>query len=163
MNLPQSSGRVSVTKHDNFNLFKLYQETSPNKYASEEAIKSIHTQNDISTIFFSRENIDALQDSIRYLVYTKSCKKHTIDKQSENDLLIIMRSIYLQYAEHKPYNILDQIKVLNLYVVEYCVPKILEEINIYLYYRKDISQLPMPMERGEFISAKGNKVLEQRF
>jgi hypothetical protein len=96
-------------------------------------------------------------------VYTKSCKKHVIDKQSENDLLIIMRSIYLQYAEHKPYNILDQIKVLNKHVVEFCVPKILEEINIYLYYRKDISQLPMPMERGEFISAKGNKVLEQRF
>ena len=164
MNPPQSSnGRVSVTEHDNFQLFDLYKEAKPYKFASEDAIKSIHSQNEISDIFFSRQNIDALQDAIRYLVYKKSCNKHVIGKQSETDLLIIMRSVYLQYAQHIPYKITEQIQVLNKHVLEYCVPKILEEINIYMHYRKDISQLPVPMDRGEFISSKGNKVLEQRF
>lgn len=157
------NGRVDTVKNDNYDLYKLYRENRPYKNANYEAIKSIHNKNEVSEVFFSRQNIDYLHEAIRYMVYEKSCKKHVIDRQSETDLLIIMRSIYLQYGEFKAYNIREQVRELNSIVLEYCVPKILEEIRLYMHYRKDISQLPVPMERGEFVSSKGTKVLEQNF
>jgi hypothetical protein len=160
-----NNGRVDVEENDNYEMYNLFKQNSnyKNDQASVEAIKNIHSKNPLSDIFFSPQNMNYLHDAIRYMVYEKSCKKHIIDKQSETDLFIIMRSIYLQYGEHKPYGIKDQVKELNTLVLNYCVPKILEEIKIYLHYRKDIASLPVPMDRGEFISAKGTKILEQKF
>ena len=159
----QSNGRVDTLQDNNYEMYNLFNEKTQYRNAGDEAIKSVHQRNEVSDIFFSRQNIDYLQDALRYLVYEKSCKKHVIDKQSETELIIVMRSTYLQYGEHKPYGIADQIKQLNTAVLNYCVPKILEEIKQYLYYRKDISALPVPMDRGQFVSSKGTKVLEQRF
>jgi len=42
--------------------------------------------------------MNLIQDGIRYQVYLKTDKKHIIDKQSEVELEIIMRSIYLQHS-----------------------------------------------------------------
>lgn len=162
----QNNGRVTdTTENTNFELYDIFKESErkPNRWVSDEALKSIHSKSELSELFFSRTNIDTVQEGIRYLVYKKSCGKHIIDKQSETDLIVIMRSIYLQYGEYKPYGIKEQVRDLNSRVLEYCVPKILEEINIYMHYRKDISSLPTPMDRGQFMSAKGTKVLEQRF
>lgn len=161
----QNNGRVSDTvQNTNFELYDMFKEKGkPNRWVGDEALKNIHTKNPLSEIFFSRKNIDALQEGVRYTVFKKSCGKHVIGQQSETDLIVIMRSIYLQYGEYKPYGIMDQVRDLNTRVLEYAVPKILEEINIYMQYRKDINSLPVPMDRGEFISAKGTKVLEQRF
>lgn len=163
--MSQNNGRFTDDiRGDNFQLYQLYvNQSQPHKRAGQEAIKSIHGKNELSETFFSRKNIDALQEGIRYTVYKKSCGKYVIGKQSETDLIIVMRSTYLQYGEYKPYGILDQVRELNKRVLEYCVPKILEEIKLYMYYRKDISQMPIPLERGEYISSKGTKVLEQRF
>jgi len=69
-----------------------------------------------------------------------------------------MRSIYLDYAKHVSYKILDQIKDLNDRVIQFCVPKIMQEIGMYMQYKKDISKLPDPMDRGQFSSSKGEKV-----
>lgn len=155
-----SNGRVDVLNNDNYKAYGLFEEDKKDSDSfNKEAIRNIHINNPISTIFFSQQNIDALQEAIRYQVYVKSCNKHIIDKQSETELFIVMRAMYLQYAQHKPYGILDQIKDLNKLVLEHVVPKILNEIQIYTFYKKDIQQLPVPMERGEFSSSKGTKVL----
>lgn len=160
METTKSNGRVDVLNDANYQSYRLFEEEKkdPNSF-NKEAIRNIHINNPISTIFFSQQNIDALQEAIRYQVYKKSCKQHIIDKQSETELFIIMRAYYLQYAEHKPHSILDQIKDLNRMVIEYCVPKILNEISIYTHYKNDIQQLPIPMERGAYSSSKGTKVL----
>jgi hypothetical protein len=126
---------------------------------NKEAIKNIHINNPLSTVFFSQTNVDALQEAIRYQVYVKSDKEHIIDKQSETELFIIMRATYLQNGKHLPYGVLDQVKQLNQLVIDFCVPKILNEISIYMHYKRDIQQLPVPMQRGEFSSSKGTKVL----
>jgi hypothetical protein len=157
------NGRVNTTENNNFLMYDMYKEQKQNMFVSEEAIKNIHTKNELSDLFFSRENIDILHDGIRYLVSKKTCGKFVIDRQSENDLIIVMRSIYLQYGEHKPLGLVEQVKELNTRVLEYCVPKIIEEIKIYMQYRNDISSLPVPLSRGEFVSSKGTKVLEQSF
>lgn len=163
-----NNGRVISSggpNNQNFEPYSLFKDECSKQFnlKGNEALKSIHSKNALSDVFFSRQNMDALQDAIRFLVYEKSCKKHVIDRQSETDLVVIMRSVYLEYGEYKPYHIADQVRELNAKVLEYCVPRILQEIKLYLHYRQDITTLPVPLERGEFTSTKGSKVLEQRF
>ena len=52
-----------------------------------------------SEMYFCHANVNILQDGIRYSDIRKANEKHIIGKQSEHDLIIIMRSIYLQYAK----------------------------------------------------------------
>jgi hypothetical protein len=125
-----------------------------------DAMKGIHQKNTLNEVFFSKENIDALQHGIRHLVWVNSCKRHVIGNQSEDELKIIMRSIYLQYSKNQPFHIIEQVKELNAKVLEYAVNTILHEIEMYLNYRKDITQLPTPLERSPNVSSKGSKTLE---
>lgn len=157
------NGRVDTLKGDNFQMYKLF-ETGNDKYSdfSKEAVTGIHTNTPLNSLFFSRENIDALQQGIRYLVAKHSDNKYIIGNQSEVELQIVMRAVYLQDAKHKPYGVVQQVQELNKLVLDYCVPRILEEVKMYNHYKQDVSQLPMPLERGQFSSAKGTRVLESR-
>ena len=56
-----NNGRVDVVNNNNFNMYDMFKEETKSKYVSEEAIKSIHSKNELSEIFFSRQNIDILQ------------------------------------------------------------------------------------------------------
>lgn len=125
-----------------------------------EALKGTISSNPISKLFFSAQNIEALQQGIRYLVYTQSCKKYIIDRQSEEDLRIVMRSVYLQNAKHQPDNITEQVRELNTIVLRWCVPKILNEIEGYIQYRSEISKNPVPIERSKNDNVYGTKTLE---
>jgi len=160
--LPRSTGRVETTTNDNYEAFQMYRQfgKQTTQSFSAEAVTNVHTRNDISNVFFSPQNIEALQTGIRYYVWKKSCGKFNIDKQNEDELKIVMRSIYLEYAEHRPGRIIEQVKALNEKVLEFCVSKILEEIGMYMFYKKDISILPDPLDRGNFVSSKGEKVNE---
>jgi len=157
----KDNGRVDTLYSDNYNIYDLFEEPQVRQVNfNEEAIKGVHVNNDISRVFFSKDNIDALQDAIRYQVYIKTCKKHVIDRQSDTELKVIMRATYLEHALHATKDILKEIQRLNLIVMDFCVSRILQEINIYLRYKEDISHLPVPMDRGNFVSSKGTKVLE---
>ena len=140
-----------------FSMFKEY--NSSHKTFEDEALKGNTSSNHLSDLFFSMKNVEALQDGIRYQVYIKSGKTHVIDRQSITDLKIIMRSIYIEYARNLPYSILDQVKELNIKVLEYCVPKILQEIKMYLHYREDIVNPYNPIARSENTSSAGTKTL----
>ncbi len=156
------NGRVQTSPDDNYQAFQLYKDYHGDglKSFAQEAVTNIHTRNDLSNVFFSLQNVETLQDAIRYYVWKKSCQKFVIDKQNENELKIVMRSIYLEYAQHRQNRVLDEVKLLNSRVIEFCVDRILQEIGMYMYYKNDINRLPNPMDRGEYISAKGQKVNE---
>lgn len=161
--MSQNNGRVDTLYGENYDIYQLFEEKKgPNYNFQNEAIKGTHSNNDISRMFFSAQNIDALQEGIRYSVYVKSCKKHVIGRQSDADLKVIMRATYLEKAAHQVPDVLAEIKRLNGIVIDYCVPRILQEINMYLRYKSDISKLPVPLDRGEFSSSKGTKTLIQK-
>jgi hypothetical protein len=141
-----------------YELFE-YRDKKPSTTFQSEAIMGTHGPNEISRVFFSVVNIEALQQSIRYNVYVQSCKKHIIDRQSDTDLKVIMRAIYLEHASHDVPDVMSEIKRLNAMVINFCVPRILQEINMYMRYKADINKLPVPMDRGEFSSTKGMKSL----
>lgn len=158
-----NNGRVDTTKDVNFDMYALFQNGN-NKLTefSHEAIQGVHTKTPLNDLFFSKKNIDALQLGIRNLVADRTNNEFIIGNQSEVELQIIMRAIYLSHAKHLPYDIIGQVRTLNAKVLDYCVPRILEEIRMYNYYKNDVSKLPMPLDRGEFSSAKGTRFLEQR-
>jgi hypothetical protein len=115
---------------------------------------------DLSDAFFSKKNIQKLQDDIIHEVYIKSDKKFKISNQDERELTIIMRSYYLQYGKNLPSNINLQIQTLNKYVIDWSVEEVIKNINQYIYYKKAVSSLPMPMERAQLTSQTGTKTLE---
>jgi len=125
----------------------------------DTAIDHTVSKNDVNSVYFSKENIAALQQGIRYSVFRESQK--VISKQNETELMVIMRSIYLQYAKNLPDNILSQIRELNGRVLDYVVPKITVELNQYDTYIRDASGLPVPMDRGQNTSVTGTKFLRQ--
>lgn len=158
-----NNGRVNTIPDENLRLYQLF-ETGNDKISkfNREAIINIHQPTPLNDLYFSRQNIDALQQGIRNLVAERSGGKYIIGKQSEVELQIVMRSVYLEYGRYHPDNILEQVRELNGRVLNFCVPRILEEIRMYNYYRDDISRLPIPLDRGEFASSKGTRILENK-
>lgn len=113
----------------------------------------------LNQAFLSQENIDYLQDQIRFEVYKRSNHENIIGRQSDIELLIIMRSIYFQYSKNQQSNIKMQIKELNDLVIQETVPKIMSGIEQYKYYLVDASRLPMPLSHGESTNSAGRKQL----
>jgi len=103
--------------------------------------------NMLARVFFSAENIQILQNGLRAGVYSMSNNKIVIPPQNIDQLKIIMRSTYLQYAEHLPYNITQQVERLNKIVWDYVVPTVYNEAVGYMKYMQDQSSLVMPMDR----------------
>jgi hypothetical protein len=130
---------------------------------SENNVNSISqslTNTALSLNFFSKININKIQSLIIIGVYSKSNNTHSISKQDEQELLIIMRSIYLQYGKNLPYDINQQIDELNNRVVVWAVENIITNIDQYISYKKTCSTLPMPLERAQLPSQKGTRTLE---
>lgn len=141
-----------------FPLFRS-QENDNHESFEQEALKGNTQSNPLSDLYFSAKNVDALQQGIRYSVYVKSGNQHVIDKQSDTDLKIVMRSVWLEYSKNLPYDIVGQVKDMNAKVLEYCVERILQEINMYMHYRVDISQNYQPLPRSVNTSSAGTKQL----
>jgi hypothetical protein len=154
-----NQGRVGILDNTAQKAFELSPESQEVNFQTD-ALRGVIQKTPLSETYFSADNVNLLQDSIRYLVYQQSCNKHVIDRQSDEQLMIVMRSIYLQNANHQPFNIKEQVQTLNRMVLEFCVPKILGEIEAYLGYRSEISTNPDPIARSTNVNIKGTKTLE---
>jgi hypothetical protein len=114
----------------------------------------------VSDAYFSQENVAAIQGAIRRYVYEKSHPKgYMIDDQSTDELKIIMRAIYYQYAKNNTKDIPGQVSELNQYVVNWSGPHILSAVDHYVYYLKDIDTLPVPMAHPVKLSSAGSRTL----
>lgn len=109
----------------------------------------------VADIFFSEENIEALQGGLRYSVYRESGGQIVIGNQSRDELSIIMRSIYLQESLNVPHNLLEQVRALNKSVLDYSIPRVLSEAKSYQRYRVDIASPPQIMGYGSYTSRAG--------
>lgn len=139
----------------------LYQEGCDLDKFTDEAMRGTGIDpSSLSRLFFSKMNFDALQDGIRYLVFKQSKGEFTISNQSKDDLLTVMRSIFLQNSRNLEIDLVAQTKELNGLVLEFCVPRIMSEIRMYKSYREEIQTLPVPMNRSTSESVKGTKSVE---
>jgi hypothetical protein len=119
------------------------------------------SKNNLSDLYYSQSNIDLLQDSIIKGVF-KNTNGTKISKQSDDELLIVMKSIYLQYCKHQPNNIQQQIRELNKKVLDYCIPNVVSALKQYNGYIDDITKPQQIMNMPEFVNTKGDKTLMPR-
>ena len=99
----------------------------------------------LSSAYFSKDNIQMIQNGIRAGVYKKSNGQYIIGPQDYDAILIIMRSIFLQHSVNQPSNISEQISELNAMVLDYCIPQVYLEAQGYLKYLSDASTLSIPI------------------
>ncbi len=123
-----------------------------------EQIQYRHSNTDLNTLFFSEQNVDRLQLQIQGTVFAMVGAR--IDRQSDADLKLVMRSYYLQYARNDPTQVTAELNELNERVVNFCANRIAVEVEAYRYYRKDILDFPAPIEHPLDVKIYGTRTGE---
>lgn len=155
-----ANGRVNILEQPTSNIFSLYDKIPINENTTEyrNALKGSFERSNLSVTYFSKQNIEILQNSIIKEVYNNSNGRFQIGYQDEDTLKIIMRSIYLQHSSNLNTQIREQVEALNKKVLEYCVPQICSEAAAYIQYKNDISTLAVPLNHP--VSTYSNNILE---
>ena len=153
------NGRVTLTSENIKDMKMIDSENERMNNFQVEALYGIQETSTLNQLFFSKKNMEIIQNMIRYNVYEKSEKKYIIDKQSDIELEIIMRSIYLQHSPNLPNKTKEQIAYLNKLVSDWSVEQILPEVNQYFGYMKEIEYMPMPFDLPLNLSSKGSRSL----
>lgn len=149
LNMDGYNGRVNIIEPDNPNVrFQMYERIAAKNKATEYrgALGGDLETNLLSQVYFSAENIQIIQNGLRAGVYEMSNSKFVIAPQNIDTLKIIMRSIYLQFAEHRLTDITGQVERLNQLVLDYAVPTVYGETVGYMKYMQDQSSLVVPLE-----------------
>jgi aspartyl-tRNA synthetase len=109
-------------------------------------------QGDLETYFFSNENIDLINKQLILSVFKKTNGEFKISNQKNEDLIIVMRYTFIEYAKHLPYDIRNQIKELNTIVVGQILPNVITQITQRKEYLRVISApreiLPLPISES---------------
>jgi hypothetical protein len=141
-----NNGRVDIKTPDTSSLFFMYDRIPVNECVTlRNPTEGLWDETTLSKCFFSRENMDILQNGIRAGIYKKSNEKYIISNQDCDQLKIIMRSVFLQYSANQTSNISQQIQSMNDIVLQYCIQQIYSELKGYLKYVDDISTLVVPI------------------
>jgi hypothetical protein len=126
----------------------------------QEQIQYRHNNTPLNTVFFSPNNVENLQRKIHDAVLEMSKGEYDLSPQSEADLMLIMRSYYLQYGEHNPNEVARELDQLNQRVVAFASNRIMVEIVAYKRYRKDILDFPEPIEHPKDMQIYGTRTGE---
>lgn len=149
LDMERYNGRVNLMDlPDQDTRFKMYEKIAIKNKATEYRypVTGILEDNMLEKVYFSSGNIQILQNGLRAGVYYMSKdKKIILPPQNIDNLKIIMRSMYLQYAEHREdISVTSQVETLNKIVLDYIVPTLYNEAIGYLKYLEDQSTLVVP-------------------
>tara|TARA_E500000178_G_C16806208_1_gene654792 strand:+ start:241 stop:702 length:462 start_codon:yes stop_codon:yes gene_type:complete len=140
--------------------FQLFDENqSIKKNANQDSTKNIIADSLLSKLFFSESNIDLIQLELKKKVYEKTDNKYLIGRQSDTELLIVMRSTFLQNSKNLDTQLKEQIITLNNLVLNYCVDNVISGILAHIGYIKDIEQPYVLMEPPQNVNSAGTKTL----
>ena len=132
--------------------------------------KTVYGSNMFSSVFFSKENVEKLQHLIKYAVFKTT--KEIIDMQSKDELLIVMRSVFLSYPNFPPEfkrgmtrsrieelknQYRQEVNRLNEIIVNETVPDIISQIKQYKDYIRDSTSSITFVETPKFTSIKGQR------
>lgn len=120
--------------------------------------QAVSNINRLKQVFFSTENVKYIQEKMIYEV-SATTNKYKIPYQNEQDLRMIMETIYFDKTRNIGYDLNEQLSELNNYVVKFCVPLIINEIKVYLNYLDDINKPRklniLPVSTGNLRSVSG--------
>jgi hypothetical protein len=133
------------------NITKNIEEKSMFGDYGKNSVKDIFEESPVSNIFFSQGNVENIQKLIRYRVNKETSK--VIDRQSNNNLIVIMRSIFLQYGDASLTTkeaLIKEIRNLNDRVANFSVDRIVSQLGQHDTYLKDISSMPRPLDHPKY-------------
>lgn len=139
--------------------FPMYEREESVPVVFESVINSLRVQmTPLNRAFFSKKNLDRIQARLRQVIQQKL--GYGISRQSDDQLLIIMRAVYMQHGDHLPDSVGAELARLNDIVVAESAPIIAANVRAYLVYLEDASRIPPPLERSVNTSIKGTRTLE---
>ena len=149
------SGRVNLNQlpGTSFHLF----ENAQTPYSFSNSTRSVQGKSALNELFFSFENVELIHRNI--ISRVSNITGYRIGRQSDTELQIIMRSIFLQYSKNQPCNLKQQVMDLNKAVLDYAVERITTEISRYLEYKDTVNKMPLPLNHPRNLSSKGDKSL----
>ena len=156
------NGRVINVNEKIVKDIKMYENLNKNdvkKNCQVESLYGIQEPSLLNKLFLSRKNLDIIQNNIRYNVYLKSGKKYIIGRQSDVELQIVMRSMYLQFSPNLEHNITEQIKYLNKLVTDWSTEKIIPQVEQHVGFIQEVQYQPMPIDLPVNLSQRGTKTL----
>jgi hypothetical protein len=143
------NGRVNILEPEDPDMrFRMFEKIAAKNKSIEyrDALEGNWEHNVLSQVYFSAENMQIIQNALRAGVYAMSQNLIIVPPQNVDALRVIMRSIYLQYAQHYPKNITQQVEQLNAHVLDYSIPFVFNEAIAYKKYLEDQSTLVMPLQ-----------------
>lgn len=124
---------------------RMFEKASPCKSTFDNSLRGDHENNMFSQVFFSKENVQIIQNGLRAKIHELTGK--VIPPQNTNNLMIIMRTLFDQYGNYYKTGMKEEIQRLNQIVLNYAIPQIRSSLESYLYYLKDQESLPVPMSQ----------------
>lgn len=129
------------------------------QYADD--LKKVLTQcstNKVIGRFFSNRNIEHLQTRMRELIKQKL--DVVIDRQSDQELVQVMRAMYSMRGNPRPDNVEAEVARLNTIVLEWVIPHLVVNIRAHYGYLRDISQPYRLLDRPKYASLKGEQTVQ---
>lgn len=158
-----SNGKINISGPNISAKFSMMDQIPINTNTNYQNILTGNSERSrLSDTFFSRQNIQIIQNGIRKGVYDKSQSQILVDNQPEDQIVTVMRAMFLQHSKNLEINIAQQITELNNLVLNYCIVQVFNEAVAYLKYKEDASSMHKPMQHPIY-SNKTNKTLEQKF
>ena len=117
----------------------------------------------LSDAFFSGRNIQIIQNGIRAGVYQRSNGQYIVGEQNRDELLIVMRSVFLQYSKNLPNEIREQIERLNKLVLDYAIGQVYGEAQGYMKYKYDASNMYEPIARPAMSTTNDKQLLLKKW
>ena len=154
------NAKIVLNDNEHMPSYELYEGAHNKQVCFQNSLKGSLQNTDLSSLFFSNQNIDYIQQQIINEVYNRSNRQHKIGRQNDLQLQIIMRSVYLSESKNMLCNVQEQIAKLNNSVIAEAVRIIIPQIQQYLGYRQEISRPRCIMSHPVNVSNKGNKIYD---
>lgn len=150
--------------------FTAEEDNKISKNNTKYMFKNLYGDTPLTFLYFSDRNVDNVQKLLRLRVFKET--EYVIDNQSQNELLTIMRGVFLEHSAHPPLIHQDmskeQVEILltkytkevdrlNMLVVELTVPKLIGQLKQYFGYLRDASSQPIPLSQPVNESTAGKK------
>lgn len=157
LNEQKKAGKDQIKYDENKSLPRFDFEQFPIGYFSDNArgkalrkqlivneIKSAEcTLGNLEQTFFSEDNVSLINKQLILTVLRKTNNKFLICPQKEQDLIIVMRYVFIEYSKNLPYKIKEQVTELNCRVISEILPTVISNVDQKIGYIKDISTQPV--------------------
>jgi hypothetical protein len=127
----------------------------PRTVAMLRSIREVPTP--LNTAFFGSQNVDAIQRELVAVLRARLGVE--ISRQSDEQLLIVMRSVYARESSNRTTGVPAEVHRLNGLVLAETVPIVGANLRQHLTYLRDASRLPEPIPRGLQTSVRGDKTV----